>query len=129
MFLTKSYMFSKSKRCTQTPFPSQYHLTAFCCFSGYSFKGVRFFTFWHIIKKRDAFSHLFSSDLFTVSLCSHTPYQLLPLQQRNFFLFISEFIAIQIKDCMLHKVLKIKDFYIFRFCSNTIVSTWLDRIG
>lgn len=27
---------------------------------------------------------------------------------------------------MLHKVLKIKDFYIFRFCSNTIVSTWFN---
>ena len=40
-----------------------------------------------------------------------------------FYLFISEFIALRIKDRMLHKVLKIKDFYIFRFCSNTIVST------
>ena len=41
-----------------------------------------------------------------------------------FYLFISGFISIQIKDCVLHKVLKIKDFYIFRFCSNIIVSTW-----
>ena len=45
-----------------------------------------------------------------------------------FYLFISEFIANQIKDCMLHKVLKIKDFYIFRFCSNTIVSTYMDMM-
>ena len=29
---------------------------------------------------------------------------------------------------MLHKVLKIKDFYIFRFCSNTIVSTYMDMM-
>ena len=74
------------------------------------------------IKKEMHFHISFSSDLFTVSLCSHTPYQLLFLRQRNFLSLYFEFIALRIKDCMLHKVLKIKDFYVSRRCINTIVS-------
>ena len=40
-----------------------------------------------------------------------------------FYLLISEFIAFCIKHCMLRKVPKIKDFYVFCLCSKTTVST------
>ena len=45
-----------------------------------------------------------------------------------FYLFISDFIALTCKDDMLKKVPKIKDFYEFFLCSNTIVSTWVEVV-
>lgn len=40
-----------------------------------------------------------------------------------FQLLISVFFTVRIEHGMLHKVLKIKDFYVSRRCSNSIVST------